>query len=87
MRLPKISKEIEAVREKSAHLHYQIECFENPEHLLTIAGRPEYAHLKFPFVEEVLTVKEGLALQWGAPEEEAAGQAKAKTAVVIGAKQ
>ena len=84
MRLPKLTKEIEAINEVNANLQYQIECFENPQHLLSMAGRPEYQHLKFPFTEEVLTVKEGLALQYGSPEEQKAEQAKSKTSLVVG---
>jgi hypothetical protein len=86
MKLPKLTKEIEAISEVNANLQYKIECFENPQNLLSLAAHPEYAHLKFPFTEEVVTVKEGLALQWDAPEQKT-GQAKAKTAVVVGAKQ
>jgi hypothetical protein len=86
LRLPKITKEIEAIREGNASLQYQIECFENPQQLLDLASRPEYAHLKFPFTEEVLTVKEGLALQSGTSDDEAAETSKNKTTIVIGAK-
>jgi hypothetical protein len=86
MKLPKLTKEIEVINEVNANLQYQIECFENPQHLLSMAGRPEYQHLKFPFTEEVLTVKEGLALQYGTPEEQKAAQAKSKTSLVVGAK-
>jgi hypothetical protein len=85
MRLPKVTKEIEAIREINANLQYQIECFENPQHLLTIAARPEYAHLKFPFTEEVLTLKEGLALQSDSPEKKGSEPSKVKPAIVIGA--
>jgi hypothetical protein len=83
MHLPKLTKEIQAIHEVNANLQYQIECFENPQHLLSMAGRPEYAHLKFPFTEEVLTVKEGLALQWNSSkEEQKAQQTKSKTPIV-----
>ena len=82
MRLPKVTTEIEAIREINANLQYQIDCFENPQHLLSMAGRPEYAHLKFPITEEVLTVKEGLAIQWSTPEEQKADLAKSKTPLV-----
>ena len=82
MHLPKLTKEIQAIQEVNANLQYQIECFENPQHLLSLAGSPKYAHLKFPFTEEVLTVKEGLALQLGVPKERRAEQAKSKTPIV-----
>jgi len=83
MHLPKLTKEIQAIREVNANLQYQIECFENPQHLLSMASSPEYAHLKFPFTEEVLTVKEGLALQWNTPGvQKKTQQPKAKTPIV-----
>ena len=82
MHLPKLTKEIQAIQEVNANLEYQIECFENPQHLLSMAGRPEYAHLKFPFTQEVLTVKEGLALQWNSPKVQKTEPAKSKTPIV-----
>ena len=82
MHLPKLTKEIQAIREVNAHLQYQIECFENPQNLLSLAGSPEYAHLKFPFTEEVLTVKEGLALEYSSPKEKKGNQAKSRTPIV-----
>ncbi len=82
MHLPKLTKEIAAINEVNAHLQYQIECFENPQNLLTMASHPEYAHLKFPFTEEVLTVKEGLAVQYSQPKEKKAEPAKSKTPIV-----
>jgi len=82
MHLPKLTKEIQAIHEVNAQLRYQIECFENPQNLLSLASSQEYAHLKFPFTEEVLTVKEGLALHYSAPKEKKAEQAKSKTPIV-----
>ncbi len=82
MHLPKLTKEIKAIREANANLQYQIECFENPQNLLAMACSPDYAHLKFPFTEEVLTVKEGLALQYSTAKEKKAEPAKSKTPIV-----
>ena len=82
MRLPKIVKEIEAITQENAQLQYQIICFESPDHLLQLAKNPEYAHLKFPFVQDVLTVKEGLALQWPSSDE-TASITKPKSTIVV----
>jgi hypothetical protein len=82
MHLPKLTKEIQAINEVNANLQYQIECFENPQNLLSLASSKEYAHLKFPFMEEVLTLKEGLALQYSAPKDSKAEPAKAKTPII-----
>ena len=85
MRLPKIVKEIEAINQERAQLQYQIVCFESPDHLLGLAKDPAYAYLKFPFMQDVLTVKEGLALQWPSSDE-TASTIKPRSAVVVGAK-
>ena len=85
MLLPKIAKEIEAIKQENAQLEYQIVCFESPEHLQQLAKNSEYAHLKFPYFQDVLTVKEGLALQWPASDEEAR-TIKPKSTIVVGAK-
>lgn len=82
MHLPKLTKEIRAIREVNAGLQYQIECFESPQNLLALAGDPQYAHLKFPLTEEVLTVKEGLALEWSSPQEQRGDIRLSKTPIV-----
>ena len=79
-------KEIEIIKEKNANLRFQIECFENPQNLLEKANSPAYAHLKFPFTEEVVTVNEGLALHFNEPGTEVSDDSKRKTTIVIGAK-
>jgi hypothetical protein len=84
MRLPKIAKEIEAINQDNAQLQYQIVCFESPDHLLQLAKNSEYAHLKFPYLQDVLTVKEGLALQWPSSDE-TARTTRSKSTVVVGA--
>ena len=82
IRLPKVAKEIEAISERNAQLAYQIECFENPDHLLALAT--DFPHLKFPFAQDVVTVKEGIALQYSEPEEVLV--AGSKKPVLIGAR-
>lgn len=84
MKLPKLTKEIQAIREVNANYAYQIECFENPEHLLALANQPTYSHLKFPFAEEILTLKEGPLLQWEVPK--TSRSKEPARAVFIGAK-
>lgn len=83
IRLPKLVKEIEAIHQENARLQFQIICFESPEHLLELAKNHAYAHLKFPFVQDVLTVKEGLAVQWPSSDD-STRTAKTRSAVVVG---
>ena len=86
MRLPKIAKEIDAIQQENAQLHYKIVCFESPDHLQALSKNREYAHLIFPYFQDVLTVKEGLALQWPSSDETTT-PSKPKSSVVVGAKK
>ncbi len=87
MRLPKVMKEIQAIQEENAHLQYQIECFEDPRHLLQIATEPAYSHLKFPLAPDILTLKEGLAVNSEVEvKDQATLKPKPKTPIVIGAR-
>lgn len=61
MQVPQIAKQIKGVREEISELQYEIERFEHPAHLMELAHRPEFTHLKHPFLKDVLTVPQGLA--------------------------
>jgi hypothetical protein len=61
IRLPDVEKEIKLIQEENRRLAYEIDQFENPSHLIEIAHRPEFAHLKHPLLKEILTVPEVLA--------------------------
>ncbi|MEI6242263.1 MAG: hypothetical protein WCP39_02530 [Chlamydiota bacterium] len=63
MKLPQIAKEIRTTREEIKRLHYEIERFENPSHLLELSASSQFTHLKHPLVKDVLTVHEGIALR------------------------
>lgn len=61
IRLPEVEKKMQLIQEESKRLAYELEQFENPTHLIELAHRPEYAHLKHPLIKEILTVPEALA--------------------------
>lgn len=61
IRLPEVEKEIRLVREENRRLRYEIDQFESPTHLIELAHRPEFSHLKHPLLREILTVPEGIA--------------------------
>lgn len=63
IRLPEVEKEIRLIQEENRRLCYQIEQFENPAHLIDLAHRPEYAHLRHPLLKEILTVPEAFAVK------------------------
>ena len=57
MQIPKLAKEVKVLQEENAHLHYKINCFENPQALLNILRKQEYSHLKYPLAEEVIVIR------------------------------
>jgi len=60
--VPKIAKEIEDLKEEIQKFQYEVEMFENPAYLMQLIRQPEFGHLKHPFVKDVLTMPEGIAL-------------------------
>jgi hypothetical protein len=61
IQLPEVEKEIRLIREESRRLFFEIDRFENPSHLIEMAHRPEFSHLKHPLLREILTVPEAFA--------------------------
>ncbi len=62
MELPQKEKEIQGLKEELKRLSYQVDRFDNPSHLIELAHRPEFSHLKHPVLKEILTVPEVYAL-------------------------
>jgi len=56
--LPSAVKELRLLKEKATRLRYEIEQFESPEHLLILANKNEYSHLKYPLAKEVIAMNE-----------------------------
>lgn len=67
IRLPQLEKEISAIREETQRLKFEIDRSEGPSRLIELAHLPEFSHLKHPLMKEVLTVREGIALQTDKP--------------------
>jgi len=61
IKLPEVDQEIRLVREENRRLFYEIDQFQSPSHLIELAHRPEYSHLKHPLLKEILTVPEVFA--------------------------
>ena len=55
--VPLVSKEVRALEEENSRLLFEIERFENPKHLMQLAKRPEFSHLKHPTFDEILTLQ------------------------------
>ena len=56
LEIPTVAKSILEIEEEKDRLRYEIECFENPLHLMQLARLSEYSHLKHPLIKEVLSV-------------------------------
>ena len=61
IKIPAVAKEIHLIAEENRRLVYEMEQFQNPSHLIELAHRPEFSHLKHPLLKEILTVPEVLA--------------------------
>ncbi len=60
--IPNIAKQVQNLKEKNMQLQYEIDQFESPQNLISLARQKEFSHLKFPSLTDVLMVSEGLAL-------------------------
>lgn len=87
MRLPEVAKAIKSIDEENMRLKYEIDQFENPQHLMELARDDKYSHLKYPLLKDILTVNEGLALQVEGEETEPVSQHKPKVNLATGATQ
>lgn len=61
--VPHITKQLKEIEEKNLELRYQIDLFENPLHLMELARKSEYAHMKYPSLENVIILKEKSSCQ------------------------
>ena len=57
LEIPNAAKELQAVQQENTHLQFEIDQFENPQHLMELAGRPEFMHLKHPLLNEIITIE------------------------------
>lgn len=57
-KIPALEKKVKAVQEENRRLEYEIERIENPLHLMKLARKPEYGHLKFPYRNEVIIIQD-----------------------------
>ncbi len=64
LQIPEITKEVHLLHEEISRLEYEVDHFESPDHLMELAGRPEYDHLKHPLVKDILTVFEELIARY-----------------------
>lgn len=52
--IPVLEKDVKRIEEENTRLKYEIQFFESPTHLLELAQKPEFSHLKFPYQPDVI---------------------------------
>lgn len=56
--IPVLAREVKEIHEKNMEMHYAIEHFESPVHLMEMARKPEFGHLRYPSIPEVILLPE-----------------------------
>ncbi len=54
--IPRLSRDVRHLEEQNSRLRFEIERFENPKHLMELAKRPEFSHLKHPLSSEIFVL-------------------------------
>jgi hypothetical protein len=52
--IPTLERELKDIQEKNLALQYEIEQFESPLHLLELSRKPEFGHLKYPSLDQIV---------------------------------
>lgn len=50
--IPALAKNVKSLQEVNIHLKYEIESFESPIHLMELMRKPEFSHLKYPYIQD-----------------------------------
>src|SRR5262249_9192418 len=61
--IPLLVKEVKKLQEENIRLTYEIEHFESPIHLMELMQKPEFSHLKYPMLPEVIFLPNGSPLE------------------------
>ncbi len=65
LRIVPLAKEAQTLREENVRLQYLVDQFESPAHLMELARKPEFAHLKHPLVKDILVLPLGTPIAEG----------------------
>lgn len=59
--VPELAKEVKQIQEENIRIQYEIDRFESPIHLMELARKPEFSHLKYPRLDQVIMLPQGIA--------------------------
>lgn len=55
--IPQLSAKVKKTKEENLHLRFLVDQFENPQYLSKIARDKRFAHLRYPLLSEVITIR------------------------------
>ncbi len=55
--IPTLQRSLKKIQDENVRLQYEVERFESPLHLMELARKPEFAHLRYPSSKEVVVLK------------------------------
>lgn len=56
LKIPEIRKEVEMIKEENVRYQFRIQQFHDPKNLLEILRKPEFSHLYFPPINEIIFI-------------------------------
>lgn len=56
LHIPTVAKQLKTLQEENTRLQYEIDRFESPIHLMELARKPEFSHLKYPRLDQVVII-------------------------------
>jgi len=56
--IPLLERELKDIQEENLERQYAIDCFESPLHLMELARKPEFGHLKYPSIDTIILLPE-----------------------------
>lgn len=57
LQIPMLAKSVAEIEQENTRLRFEIDQFENPDHLMELIKRPEFCHLKHPLLKDIAEVK------------------------------
>lgn len=56
LQIPASARLLQAIQQENVGLQFEVDQFENPAHLMELARRPSFSHLKHPLANEIITI-------------------------------
>lgn len=58
MNVRTLAKELREIQENNVSLQYEVDRFESPVHLMELARKPAFSHLKYPYTKDIIILRE-----------------------------